>query len=346
MPSTPEIDLTEGARADGDPRGRQADTPTQLTKKGWRDIAWRTMKEIKGDNVPLLAGGVAYYAMLALFPALIALVSIYGLVATPSEVTSQIESMTSAMPSEAANLITEQATAIAESSSSTLGLAAVLGALAAIWSASSGMRWLMSAISLAYDEPEERKFFKLRGTAVLLTFAAVVGAVVAIGLLVAMPSIFEALDLEGPGKLIVSVLRWPLLAGLLIAGLAVLYRYAPDRDGAKWRWVTTGSIAATAIWLLGSVALSIYASMAGKFEETYGSLGAVIVLMLWLYVSALAVLVGAELNAEMEHQTAKDTTKGPDRPMGQRHAEVADELGEPAPEKGRRGERTHAGSPS
>ena len=287
-----------------DGHGRLADSPAEIPAAGWKDILWRTSKQVKADSVLMLSGGVAYYALLALFPALIALVSIYGLVASPSQVATQLQSMTRALPAQARDLIITQLTALTQKSSAGLGMGAVVSIIAALWSASSGMRWLMTALSVAYDEEETRKFVKLRGTALLLTFAAVVGGAVALGLLVALPSVFRVLGLGSTGKMVVSVLRWPLLGALVLTGLAMLYRYGPNRDDPKWRWVTPGSLVATVVWLAASVGFSVYASVFGKFDKTYGALGAVIVLVLWLFLSAFSVLLGAEINAEVERQVS------------------------------------------
>jgi len=191
----------------------------------------------------------------------------------------------------------------------------------------------MTALSRAYDEREERKFVKLRGTALLFTAGAVFALIFAMLALVALPSVFHWLHLGAVGRVVASILRWPLLAAMLMSGLAVLYRFGPDRDEPKWSWVTPGAIVATVMWLVGSIGFAAYTATFGKFNQTYGALGAVIVLLLWLYLSALAVLVGAEVNAEMEHQTLVDTTKGPALPMGQRQAAMADTVGEAAPDR-------------
>jgi membrane protein len=279
--------------------------------------------------VPLLAAGVAFYALLSLFPALVAVISLYGLVSDPADVARQLEDITQPLPPEISHLLITQVESIAGSSSGGLGFSAIFGIVAALWSASSGMKWLLSAISLTYDQPEGRGFVKLRGTALLLTLGAAVGLVVSVGLIAATPVLSRAVGLESTGTLVASVLRWPVLAALVVVGLAVIYRYGPDRDPAKWRWVSWGSGIATVIWLVSSGAFALYASVAGDFNKSYGTLGGFVALMLWLYLTALSVLLGAEINAEMERQTARDTTRGPDRPLGERHATVADEVGQP-----------------
>ncbi|MCU1369528.1 MAG: ribonuclease [Ilumatobacteraceae bacterium] len=316
--------------ADQPDRGRHADRPGQLPAAGWRDIGKRVVKEIRADNVPLLSAGVAFFALLALFPAVVAVVSIYGLVADPAEVTGQVRDVTAALPPEARTLIVDQVREVADQAPSSLGTTAAIGIALALWSASSGMRWLLSALSLAYDETEDRKFLRLRGTALLLTIAATTAFVVNLVLLTASSGLADWLGLGRTGEIVISVLRWPLLAALITAGLAVLYRYGPDRDAARWRWVTWGSGAATLIAVAASAGLAVYSSVSGSMDKTYGSFAGIIVLMIWLMATVFAILLGAEINAEMEHQTARDTTVGPKRRLGQRGATVADEVA-PAP---------------
>lgn len=307
-------------------RGRRADTPKEIPAKGWKDIAKRVVAEVKADNVPLLSAGVAFYALLSLFPAVVAVVSMYGLVADPSDVAKNLESITRTMPADAADLLLEQVRSIAGTSSGALGVGVAVGIVTALWSASSGMKWLISALSLVYDEREGRKFVKLRGTALILTLAAAVALVVSLALIAGASALARVAGLGDAGQLVVSVLRWPLLGVLVVAGVAALYRYGPDREEPKWRWVSWGSGIAAVIWLAASSAFAVYAAVAGDFAASYGSVGGVVVMMLWLYISVLSVLIGAEINAEMEHQTAKDTTEGSPKPLGARHAVVADEV--------------------
>jgi membrane protein len=322
-----------GASHETDPRdvadgghGRQADVPQQIPPRGWLDIAKRTGKEVKQDQVPLLGAGVAFYALLSLFPAIIAGVSIYGLVADPRTVQRQINQLTDMLSPETAKIVGTQLEQVTSGAGGALGLATVIGILTALWSASSGMKALITGVNLAYDETEGRKFVKLRGLAILLTLGAMVLMAVALTLIVAFPALADS----WPTVLrwTVGVLRWVLLAVLLIAGLAVLYRYAPDRDEPKWTWVSWGSAVATALWILASIGFSVYANSFGNYNKTYGALAGVIILMFWLYLTAVIVLVGAELNTEMELQTAKDTTAGPTRAMGEREAHAADHVAE------------------
>ena len=314
-----------GAVANGG-HGRQADQPQEIPPSGWKDIAKRTAKEVKQDQVPLLGAGVAFYALLSLFPAIIAGVSIYGLVADPATVRDQINRLTEMLSPETAAIIGTQLKQVTSGAGGALGVATVIGILTALWSASSGMKALVTGVNLAYDETESRKFVKLRGLSIVLTL----GAMVLMGLALALIVGFPALADSWPTALrwTVGGLRWVLLAALLIGALAVLYRYAPDRDEPRWTWVSWGSGIATLLWILASIGFSIYANSFGNYNKTYGALAGVIILMFWLYLTAVIVLVGAELNTEMELQTAKDTTAGPTRPMGERDAHAADHVAE------------------
>jgi membrane protein len=309
-----------------DDRGRGADTPQEIPAKGWKDIAKRTGKEVKADQVPLLAAGVAFYVLLALFPAIIAGVSIYGLVADPQTVRDQINRLAETLSPETATLIGQQVQQVTSSAGGALGVATVIGILTALWSASSGMKALITGVNLAYDETEGRKFVKLRGLSILMTLAAMVLLGVALALIVGFPAVPDS----WPTVLqwTAAVLRFVLLAVLLMAGLAALYRYAPDRDKPKWGWSSPGSVVATLLWVLASVGFSIYVNAFGNYNKTYGALAGVIILMFWLYLTAFVVLVGAELNAEMELQTARDTTAGPEQPLGERDAHAADHVAE------------------
>jgi membrane protein len=322
-----------GARHETDPdavanggHGRQADVPQEIPPKGWKDIAKRTAKEVKQDQVPLLGAGVAFYALLSLFPAMIAGISIYGLVADPETVRSQLDKLTEMLSPSTADLIGEQIKQVTSGAGGALGVATVIGILTALWSASSGMKAMITGVNLAYDESEGRKFVKLRGLAVLLTLGAMVLMGVALTLIVGFPALADS----WPTALrwTAGIARWVLLAALLIGALAVLYRYAPDRDEPKWTWVSWGSGIATVLWILASIGFSIYANSFGNYNKTYGALAGIIILMFWLYLTAVIVLVGAELNTEMELQTAKDTTAGPTKPMGDRDAHAADHVAE------------------
>jgi membrane protein len=322
---------TDPGAVDDGRQGRQADAPQQIPPKGWLAIAKRTGKEVKADQVPLLAAGVAFYTLLSLFPAIIAGVSIYGLVADPETVRDQIDRLTNLLSPETATIVGQQIRQVTSGAGGALGVATVVGILTALWSASSGMKALITGVNLAYDETESRKFVKLRGLAIVLTLGAMVLLAVAGATIAGFPPIAD--DLPVVLQWVVSILRFVLLAALVVLGLAVLYRYAPDRDEPRWTWVSWGSGVATVVWVLASIGFSIYVNSFGNYNKTYGALAGIIILMFWLYLTAVIVLVGAELNTEMELQTARDTTAGPTRPMGERDAHAADHVAEAPPAK-------------
>lgn len=307
-------------------RGRGAETPKQLPAKGWKDILWRVYEEQSKDNISIVAAGVAFYALLAIFPAVAAAVSIYGLVADPATIEQHIEQLAGFLPGEGVQILRDQAHSVAQSSSE-LSFGLAFGLLLTLWSASRGVNSLITALNIAYEEDEKRGIISLAFTSMVLTVGAVLFLIVTLIVVVAVPAILNVLPL-GPLKWVVALVRWPILGAAIVLALAVLYRYAPCRRSAKWRWVSWGSVAATVLWLLGSAAFSVYVANFGSYNETYGSVGAVVILLLWLNLTAYAILLGAELNAEMEHQTMRDTTVEPEKPMGQRNARMADTVGE------------------
>jgi membrane protein len=311
-----------------DERGREATTPTQIPRPGWRDIALRIKNEISKDNIDMVAAGVALYALLAIFPALIALISLYGWFADPMQVEQQASSFAGVMPPDVQSMLTTQMKDIASGANGTLGLGAIAGFLFTLWSASKGMKALFTALNIAYDEEEKRGFFKLNALAILLTLGALVFGIVAFTLIAVLPALLGQLGLEAVARVAVSLLRWPLLAAVVMVALAVLYRYGPSRSHPKWTWVSWGAVIATVLWLITSILFSVYVSNFASYNETYGSLGAVVVFLMWLYLSAFMVLLGAEFNSELEHQTTRDTTTGEAKPMGQRGAQKADTVGE------------------
>ena len=320
---------TDPAAVEDGQKGRQAETPQEIPPRGWLDIAKRTAKEVKQDQVPLLAAGVAFYTLLSLFPLVIAAVSIYGLVADPNTVRGQIENLTKLLSPQTADLVGKQLVEVTSGANGALGFATVFGILTALWSASSGMKALITGVNLAYDETETRKFFKLRGLALLITLGAMVLMGLALATIVGYPPIAD--NLPTVLRWLVAIVRFAILGGLLVVALAVVYRYAPNRDEPRWSWVSWGSVAATVLWVLATIGFALYANFFGNYNKTYGALAGVIILMFWLWLSALVVLVGAELNTEMELQTAKDTTRGPEQPMGERGGHAADHVaGSPA----------------
>ncbi|NND74556.1 MAG: YihY/virulence factor BrkB family protein [Ilumatobacter sp.] len=308
-----------GDHAAGHDRGGDAREPYEIPPRGWKDVALRIKDRFAEDHVSLAASGIAFHGFLALIPLLAAAVSIYGLVADPADVANLIGRMRSALPSDAANLIQSQLDTIVAGSAGALGVGAAIGLASGLWSASSGMSHLVEGINIAYDEDaDDRPFWKKRLIAVGLTvlFLALLGAAAAIFAVIS--------GVGGFAGIAVQIAGWLVVATLFGAVLAVFYRFSADRDEPEWSWVSPGAIFTVVAWTVSSFAFGVYVSNFGKYNETYGSLGAVIIVLLWLFVSALVVLLGAELNAELERQTGEDSTEGPDEPMGQRGATVAD----------------------
>lgn len=310
-------------------RGRDADSPTDIPAKGWKDIAFRLKDEIGQDRVGLIAAGVAFYGLLALFPAITALLAIGGLLVEPSQIINQLSALSGIVPEAAMNIITEQATEVAGSREGGLGLAAVFGIGLAIYSASKGMGSLMDGMNVAYDETEERGFIRLKLETLCLTLFLIFGLLIAVAAMIAIPVLLNILNFGAFSETAATVIIVALILALSMLGLAVLYRYGPSRDAPEFRWVSPGAVAACIIWLIGSAGFAFYVANFGAYNESFGALGGVVVLLMWLWISAFIVMLGAELNAEMEAQTRYDTTVGRDQPMGDRDAEKADRLGQP-----------------
>jgi membrane protein len=310
-----------------DERGRQATRPGEVPPRGWLDVLKRTRQGIRDTNASIVAAGVAFYAFLALVPALIAVVAVYGLVANPADVKDQITTFTSALPRDAQKLLSSQLSSITRSAGSGTGIAAAIAIGAALWSASSGIAALNTGLTVVNRENETRGMVKRRLLALVLTLFAVAGLLVMLALVVALPSVLDSIDISGIGSTALELARWPLLAGLLLVGLAVIFRYGPQRRRPRWRWITPGAIVAVIVGLVASIGFSIYVSLLGNYNKTYGTLGAIIIMLLWLYLMAFAVLFGAAMNAELERQTERDTTAGDEEPMGERGAYVADSVG-------------------
>jgi membrane protein len=317
-------------REEGVDRGRGAQRPGELPARGWKDVAARVGQQSREDGVVLLAAGVAFFALLALVPTLFALVSIYGLVADPVDIERTIDDALSAAPSEVRDLVRSQLSAIVESEPSGLGLGAVGGVALALWSASSGVKHLLTAVNLAYDEQEGRGFLQLRALSLALALAGIAAAAISVGVFVVLPGNLGSSGAEGVARTALLIVRWPLLAGVALVALAALYRWGPDRADPQWHWASPGAIFATVVWLVASVGFSIYTANFERYNETYGALGAVIVLLLWLLITGFVVIVGAELNSELERQTAVDSTTGPPAPLGERGAHAADTVGPPS----------------
>jgi membrane protein len=311
-------------------RGRRASYPWQIPWRGWRDILWRTYLQFNEDRLLAVAGGVVFFVLLALFPGISAFVSLYGLFADRATLADHLGLIASVAPTEAFDIIRGQIERVMKTSNDNLGIAFLISFGLALWSANAGMTSVMDALNVAYEEKEERSFVRLYLESLLFTLGCFVGLLIAIASIVILPLVMEIVGLSAFTETLIFYLRWPALLLLLVTFLSTLYRYGPSRRHAKWTWLTAGSVVAAILWFVGSFLLSWYLENVANYNAIYGTLGAAVGLMMWLWLSAIAVLFGAELNAEIEHQTAQDTTIGPPKPLGVRGATMADTVGQAA----------------
>lgn len=303
--------------------GHDAHSAHQIPGAGWKQIAGRVWRSIGEDHVTLMAAGLAFYSMFALFPTLIAAITLYGLVADPAQVQDLVGTISDTM-SGGGQLVRDQLTQIVSTSSKTLSWGLVVSLAAALWSASAGAANLINTVNLAYDERETRSFVRRRILALLLTIGGILFVLVAVALIAVLPAVLDRLGLGDTGRRLVDLLRWPLLLAMGMTALAVIYKIGPDRRPPQIRWVTWGSVIAMVLWIAASWGFSKYVENFASYNETYGSLGGVVVLLMWFYLTGFAILLGAEINAEIELQTGVDTTVGEPRPLGERGAVKAD----------------------
>lgn len=308
-------------------RGRRAKHPFQIPLAGWKDILWRTYREMNSDRLLSIAGGVAFFVLFAIFPAITALVSAYGIFFNAQDIGQNLSLMNDVVPSNVLGILREQAGRIAAQSNRALGIGFIAGILVTLWSAMGGVKALIDALNVIYEQQESRNFFKLNFVALLLTLGGFAAFLLAIGAVIVLPLMLSTIGLGGDAAILIQVLRWPALLVVLLAGLAILYRYGPDRRAARWQWVSVGSVFAAVVWIAASFLFSWYLAKFNTYNATYGSLGAVLAMMMWLWISSMVVLLGAELNAEIEHQTAQDSTIGDEKPLGARGAVMADTVG-------------------
>ncbi len=327
-----------GARADGSAApaghaaqagadaGALADKPSDIPARGWKQILKRVLTQIGEDRVLAEAASVTYYALLAFFPALAALISIYGLVADPATIGKNLNALSGVVPGGGMQIINDQVHALTSSPAKALGFGAIVGLLTSLWSANAGIKSLFDALNAVYEERETRSFFHRTWLSLAFTAGALIFVVLAMTVVIAVPAILNYVGLGPIAATLLDLGRWPLMLAALMLFLALVYRYGPSRAKAKWRWISWGSAFAGILFILASAAFSYYAANFGNYNKTYGSLGAVVGFMTWIWISTSIVLVGAELNAEMEHQTAQDSTVGPGKPMGARGATRADKV--------------------
>jgi membrane protein len=308
-------------------RGQAATTPIEIPGPGWKDILLRVYHDISENRILLIAAGVTFYLILAIFPGIAALVSIYGLFVDPHSMVSHLDMVASVAPGGAVDVLRDQLTRLGQQNGTALGISFVIGLSISLWTATSGVKAIVDALNVVYGEEEKRGFIKLNAIALVFTVGTIVFVLLTLAGVVAVPVALNYVPLPGITSVILKIARWPTLFVLVAFALSVLYRYAPSRAEPQWRWITWGSVLATIIWLGASVLFSWYAANFGSYNKTYGSLGAIIGFMTWIWLSIIVVLVGAQLNAEIEHQTARQSTSGPSKPLGARGAKMADTIG-------------------
>lgn len=283
-----------------------------------------TARETNRDNVAIVAAGVAFFTMLAIFPLITACLSIYGYVANPVRVQRQLENISSLLPDQAWEILNSQIMAVANAPNSKLGLGIAFGLLIALWSAGAGIRAIMRAMNIAYDENEKRSIATFYALAGMFTLCVTVFLWIALAVIVGVPALLTFVKLEGVAAVVTQYLPWAILITLFAFAVNIMYLYGPSRRPAKIRWVLPGCLFATAAWVIISVGFSWFVSTFGAYNKTYGSLSAVIILLMWFWLTSFVIIVGAEINAAMERRTCVDTTRGADRPAGERGAVVSD----------------------
>jgi len=280
-----------------------------------------------------IAAGVVFFGLLAVFPAVTALVSCYGLFANPSTISANLQTLALMLPEGSFQIVQDQIARVLAKGNTELGATFLFGLALAIWSANAGVKAIIDALNVVYDEREKRSFLRLNLLSLAFTTGGIAALLLMVGAVVAFPLALDYLGLAPKSQFIVSLARWPLLFLVLVTALAILYRFGPSRWAARWEWLSVGTLTAALLWIVGSSLFSWYLSNFGNYSATYGSLGAAIGLMMWMWMSAIIVLCGAELNSEIEHQLVPDTTVGPPKPLGARGAAMADTLGPAVPQQ-------------
>lgn len=311
-------------------RGRTARTPSDIPRRGWWDVARRVFDRLSDANLSMLSAGVAFYAMLAIFPALTAVVTLYALLANPADIQAHFLAVSAFVPTDVTDIIIAQLTALSSREQQALGVNFIGGILVAIWSAHRGVNALVTAVTVAYREEETRHFLQLTALTYGLTLGAVFLVVLTLSLMVGIPAVLSLLPLPEWIMATAGVTGWILFFSMSVVSLGILYRFASPRRPARWRWLSPGALLGTCVWIVGSTGFSVYVSQYGNYNQTYGALSAIMVLLVWFYVTSFSVVLGATLNAELEHQTLYDTTTGDAKPLGERGAYVADHIGKSA----------------
>jgi membrane protein len=309
-------------------RGRDASAPGDIPLKGWKDVALRVYHRLLQERVTLTAAGVAFYLLLSLFPGLAALVSLYGLISDPSTIGAQMAFLSDLFPADALDLVLGQLKALSQQNDSTLSIGFFVGLGISLWSARNGVAALFEAMNLAYAEEEKRGFLSITLFSILFTLGGLLVAAVLTTALAVLPVVMAVVFIPDRVELLMKVVRWPIMLAVIWLGTVLIYRYGPSREDAKLRWLNFGTVFSTGAWLITSLGFSYYIENFADLNATYGTLGTFIGFMLWTWISTVILIVGAIINAELEHQTVRDSTTGPSMPMGARGATMADTLGE------------------
>lgn len=320
------IDPDKVVPAESD-RGRLAQRPTDIAWRGWWDVLWRVKDQLDSDNVSIVAAGLALYGLLAVFPSLAAAVAIYGLVASPEAIQAQMQAFGSMLPAGTIDILQSQLQKLVSQTNQSLSIGVVIGIVLALWSARKGMVALITAMNVAYNEHDRRSFLARMLLSMGFTVGGVLGFILVILIGVAVPIVLQFVPLGVAAEWVLLAVRWAFLWLIAIFALSVLYRFAPHRSRARWEWVNAGSVIAATLWLLGSVLFAVYVRNFNSFGEAYGAIAGVVVMLMWFYVSSYVVILGAEINSELERQTVNDTTDGPTKPIGARGAYSADTVG-------------------
>jgi membrane protein len=286
-------------------RGRLAEMPSEIRASGWKDILLRVWRGISEDRILLVAGGVTFYLILAIFPGIAALISIYGLFADPATITNHLDTIANIAPGGAMQILHDELTRLASRGGTTLSVGFLISLVISLWFTNSGVSALFDALNIVYEEQEKRGFIKYYVETLTFTIATIIFVLLSIAVVVAVPVALSFMPLPGGTDLLVRIVRWPILLVLVGLALAVLYRFGPSRTAARWRWITWGSAFATVGWLAVSFLFSWYVAHFGSYDKTYGSLGAIMGFMTWIWISLVVVLIGAKLDAEMERRTAR-----------------------------------------
>ncbi|SMC76421.1 membrane protein [Fulvimarina manganoxydans] len=314
-------------RASEPGRGRDAEGPLDIPWKGWKDIALRLYTSFFDDRVMLIAAGATFYLLLALFPAFAVFVSLYGFVNDPATISEHIAFIGRFLPQAGTELLQSQLDTLVNQDPASLSVGFLTGLVFALWSANNGIKTLFEAMNIAYGEVEHRSFLKLNAVAFCFTMSMIIVVIVLFAAIGVVPAIMAIFGLQSVTESMIAALRWPVVFLLIVCAIAAIYRYGPSRRRARWKWVMLGAFLTALVWLGASIGFSWYLQNFANYNATYGSLGAVIGFMMWVWISSVIFIVGAEINAEIEHQTAIDTTGQPAQPIGERGARVADTLG-------------------